>query len=54
MRVGDICTRKVVTALEFDDLTTAAELMRKEHIGYLTDVANSIRHELKVERALRP
>lgn len=35
MKVGDICTRTVVTVREFDDLTAAAQLMRQEHIGYL-------------------
>jgi CBS domain-containing protein len=35
MNVEGICTRKVVTALESDDLTDAAELMRENHIGYL-------------------
>ena len=39
MNVGDICTRDVVTVREFDELTVAAELMRKKHVGYLVVVA---------------
>lgn len=35
MKVGDICTRTVVTVREFDELTAAAQLMRQKHIGYL-------------------
>ena len=35
MKVGDICSRNVVTVREFDDLTAAARLMRQRHIGYL-------------------
>ncbi|HUN75386.1 MAG TPA: CBS domain-containing protein [Steroidobacteraceae bacterium] len=38
MKVGDICTRNVVTVPELDDLTAAARLMRKKHIGYLVVV----------------
>lgn len=35
MKVGDICSRNVVTVREYDDLTAAARLMRQQHIGYL-------------------
>ena len=35
MKVGDICTRTVVTIPEFEDLMVAAQLMRKNHIGFL-------------------
>lgn len=38
MKVGDICSRNVVTVRESDDLTTAAQLMRQRHIGYLVAV----------------
>lgn len=38
MKVGDICSRNVVTVREFDDLTAAAQLMRENHIGYLVVV----------------
>lgn len=38
MKVGDICTRNVITVPEFDDLMAAARLMRKKHIGYLVVV----------------
>lgn len=38
MNVGKICTRNVITVRESDELTTAAELMRENHIGYLVVV----------------
>jgi CBS domain-containing protein len=38
MKVGDICSRNVVTARESDELTAAAQLMRQQHIGYLVVV----------------
>ena len=38
MKVGDICTRTVVTIAEFEDLMAAAHLMRKKHVGYLVVV----------------
>lgn len=38
MNVAKICTRKVVTVQELDELTAAAELMRENHIGYLVVV----------------
>lgn len=38
MKVGDICTRDVVTVPEAEDLMAATQLMRKEHIGYLVVV----------------
>lgn len=39
MKISEICTRNVVTVREFDDLTTAARLMRERHVGYLIVVA---------------
>lgn len=42
MRVGDICTRNVVTVREFDDLTTAAQIMRQKHIGYLVVIKPNV------------
>jgi len=42
MKVGDICTRNVVTVSEFEDLIAAAQLMRKRHIGYLVVVEQSM------------
>ena len=39
MNVGQICRRNPVTVGERDDLTTAAQLMRNEHIGYVIVVA---------------
>lgn len=42
MKVGDICTRTVVTVPEFDDLMAAAQLMRKKHIGYLVVVQPNV------------
>lgn len=42
MKVCDICTRNVVTVPESEDLMGAAELMRKEHIGYLVVVAPNV------------
>ena len=38
MSIGTICKRGVVTVRPFDDLTKAAALMRREHIGYLVVV----------------
>jgi CBS domain-containing protein len=38
MNVGEICVRNVVTVLEVDELTKAAEVMREKHIGYLVVV----------------
>jgi CBS domain-containing protein len=38
MSVGKICQKDVVTIRPFDDLTKAAQLMRKEHVGYLVVV----------------
>jgi len=35
MNVGTICKRNVVTVAPTDDLTTAAQLMRERHVGYL-------------------
>lgn len=35
MKVGDICSRNVITVRETDELTAAAQLMRQKHIGYL-------------------
>ena len=38
MEVARLCQRKVVTIAPTEDLTTAAELMRKQHVGYLVVV----------------
>ncbi len=35
MNVGKMCKRNVVTVCEFDELNSAAELMREKHVGYL-------------------
>ena len=35
MRVGDICSRNVITIRESEELTSAAQLMRQKHVGYL-------------------
>jgi CBS domain-containing protein len=35
MNVGSACKGNVITVREFDDLTTAAQIMRDKHIGYL-------------------
>lgn len=42
MKVGDICTRNVVTVAEFEELMAAAQLMRKKHIGYIVVVEPNI------------
>lgn len=36
--IGDLCKREPVTVREYDDLTTAAQLMREQHVGYLVVV----------------
>jgi CBS domain-containing protein len=38
MNVGDICSRRVVTASAQLDIQAAAELMRQEHVGFLVVV----------------
>jgi len=38
MNAGEICKHRVVTILEFDELSTAARLMRERHVGYLVVV----------------
>jgi CBS domain-containing protein len=42
MKVGDICSRNVITARESDGLTAAAQLMRHKHLGYLVVVQPSV------------
>lgn len=42
MKVGDICTRNVVTVPEFEELMAVAQLMRKKHIGYLVVAEPSV------------
>ena len=42
MNVGSICRRNVVMIRPFDELTTAARLMRENHIGYLIVVEPSL------------
>lgn len=39
MNIGKICKHNVITAVESDELTAAAELMREGHVGYLVVVA---------------
>ena len=43
MNVGDLCKRAPVTAKPFDDLVAVAQLMRKEHVGYIVVVEPSVR-----------
>jgi CBS domain-containing protein len=38
MNVGQVCQRNVVTVRPLDELTTAAQLMREKHVGYLVVV----------------
>jgi len=38
MDIGSICQQGVITVTRFDELTTAARLMREKHIGYLVVV----------------
>lgn len=42
MNVGDICAHNVVTVLEHDELTTAARMMREQHVGYLVVVMQKV------------
>jgi CBS domain-containing protein len=43
MNVGTICQKNTVTVRPFDDLTTAAQLMREKHVGYLVVVEPAVR-----------
>ena len=58
MDIGSICQKSVVTVNESDELTTAAQLMREQHIGSLVDelqdVSGSIRNPQRIAVALRP
>jgi predicted transcriptional regulator len=48
MNVGEICKSAVTTVREFDELSTAARLMREKHVGYLVVVEpNSANAQLK-------
>src|SRR5579871_5750153 len=38
MNVGELCGPRVFTVREFDELSTAARLMRERHVGYLVVV----------------
>jgi predicted transcriptional regulator len=38
MKVSELCRRDVVTVRPFDDLATAARIMRERHVGYLVVV----------------
>jgi CBS domain-containing protein len=38
MNSGEICKQNVVTIREFDELSSAARLMRERHVGYLVVV----------------
>lgn len=49
MNVGDICQRNVATVRPFDELLTAARLMREKHVGYLVVVEPAT-----AEQAWRP
>lgn len=42
MDIGSICQKSVVTVHQSDGLTTAAQLMREKHIGYLMVVEPSL------------
>jgi CBS domain-containing protein len=42
MNVATLCGRNVITIREFEDLATAARLMREKHIGYLVVVTPEI------------
>ncbi|HUK03071.1 MAG TPA: CBS domain-containing protein [Steroidobacteraceae bacterium] len=48
MNVGDICQKNAITVRESDELTSAAKLMREEHVGYLVvvepDLADGLLH----------
>lgn len=38
MNVGEVCQRNIITVRDFDELTSAARLMREKHVGYLVVV----------------
>ena len=38
MNIGKLCQRSAVTVRRSDELTTAAQIMREKHIGYLVVV----------------
>jgi CBS domain-containing protein len=42
MNVGDICVHNVATVLEHDELTTAARMMREQHVGFLVVVMQKV------------
>ena len=42
MDIGKLCNRNVVTVREMDELTSAAQLMREKHIGYLVVVKPNV------------
>ena len=48
MKVGDICSRNVVTVREYDELTAAAQLMRQQHIGYLVVIEPKLEENASV------
>lgn len=43
MNVGDLCQRNAISVRAFDDLTSAAQVMREKHVGYLVVVDPSVR-----------
>lgn len=49
MNVGEVCERNVVTIRAFDELTSAAQLMRERHVGYLVVVEPAFE-----DRAVKP
>lgn len=49
MNVGEICRRQVVTVRPFDELLSAAHLMREKHVGYLVVVEPAV-----AEKTWRP
>src|SRR5450631_3916854 len=49
MKAGSICQRNVATARALDDLTSAAQIMREQHVGYLVVIEPEV-----VNTAARP
>jgi CBS domain-containing protein len=50
MKIGDICKRGVVSISNDADVTTAAQLMRERHVGFLVvyKLGDDIRHPIGV------
>jgi CBS domain-containing protein len=49
MKAGSICQRNVATVRALDDLTSAAQIMREQHVGYLVVIEPEV-----VNTAARP